>query len=231
MEVNEVKIKDLPLLERPREKALRLGIDALSDEEVIAIILGSGVKNHSVLSIAKSLLQTHNGLVNLSKIKTVSLMKTKGLSTNKALALIAAFSLGKRVENAYLNKQEQIRNSVDIVNYFKKSLSQETKESLYVIILDRKRTILRQERLYLGTDEGFEIDVVEVVRTVLVNNGYFFILLHNHPSGKITPSTSDVRATLEISKLADKFSLRLLDHIIIGANNYFSFSENNLLIM
>lgn len=219
----------MPASLRPREKALRLGIEALKDEEVIAILLGSGVKNHSVLEIAKTLLETHNGLYNLSKVTSPSLLKTKGLSVNKALILIAAFSLVKRVEAQSALFKGEINESKDVLNLFKSNLSLDAKESLYLLTLNRKREIIKQERLYVGTSRGFEIELNEIIKSVLVNNGSFFILVHNHPSGEVTPSNADILTTNAVNNLAKRFSLHLLDHIIISNHKYFSFRENNLI--
>ena len=223
------RIKDLPLLNRPREKALRYGINALSDEEILAILISSGIKNYNALTIAKNLLKEHQGLYNLSRINEPKKLKTKGLSDTRSLMLIAAFTLASRIEKDAKNKPLRINASSDILSLYQHELSKAEKEHLYLLMLNQKREIIKEEVLYLGTSEGFEIDLKEIVRRVLIYNAVNVILVHNHPSGNVVPSTSDIEATIELNKALIKHDITLLDHVIIGAFRYFSFAENSLI--
>jgi len=143
--------------------------------------------------------------------------------------LIAAFNLASRIEKDAKNKPLRINASSDILSLYQHELSKAEKEHLYLLMLNQKREIIKEEVLYLGTSEGFEIDLKEIVRRVLIYNAVNVILVHNHPSGNVVPSTSDIEATIELNKALIKHDITLLDHVIIGAFRYFSFAENSLI--
>lgn len=223
-----MKIKDLLPFQRPREKAVRYGLDALSDEEILAILIGSGYKDVSALDLASKLLVKHNGLIGLFRLTSVEQLQIKGISKVKALTILASINLLKRIEKNRINI-EYLYNSVDIVSKYLINFSSASKEMLLLVTLTRKKQILKEQILYIGTKVGFDIDLDEVIGKINHEEVRSFVLVHNHPSGNIYPSKEDVVTTNELIKRAKLINVSLDDHIIIANYSYFSFKENGII--
>lgn len=221
-----IKIKDLPKEIRPREKALRIGVDKLSDEELLAIIVASGIKNHSAKDIARELIDQQLDIANLPSITMPKLLIIPGISRYKALLLMAIFELYRRLD---AKKESTILiNPQDVYNRYKK-YGLADKEKCLLIGVSSKRMLLFEQTIYIGTSEGILFSPKEIIRDVLLNNGRHFIVIHNHPDGQLFPSQDDIVATAILAKEARKFDLELLDHIIITKDGYFSFQEADFL--
>lgn len=219
------KIKDLPKQERPREKAIRFGIDKLSNEELIAILLGTGTKEVSALDLAHTIYSNSLGLVNLLNKPYEALVKVKGIGPGKALILASCFELSKRYENL-LNYEVQKVNSEYLYQRYIRRVSESDKEHLIIVVLNGKKQIIHEERIYLGSEESVDCNPQEIVKNVILHKGKYFYLIHNHPSGNANPSESDRMLTTKIIITSNYLGIILLDHIIIGSNGYYSLIED-----
>ena len=223
-----MRIRDLPNEAKPREKALQFGIECLSDAELLAIIIGSGVRNYSALEIANNLLKDHYTLKNISNTNLETLSKYKGLKKVGSLKLLATFEFYKRLISPLYQSSEQLLDAKQVYSRYK-YLESYSQEVLLIIMLDRKRNILKEKMMYVGTSENFDIDAKEIISEILISKCSKFILIHNHPDGDIIPSEEDIFVTSYIGQRAQDFKIKLIDHIIIGKNDYYSLSENRTL--
>ena len=223
-----MKIKDLPKEDRPREKALSKGIDALTDAELLALIIGSGRAGESALDLSYRLLNEYGGVSALAKASFASLLRFLGIGTAKTLSLCASFELRKRI-NGDLDSQEAAMDAEAIYERYRLRFENETQESLYLIYLSKKRRFLKEKLLYKGTAEKMVIRQSEIAKELLLSSCERFILLHNHPSGCPLPSPQDIEGTLTLEKAMKEVGVRLLDHIIIGQEGYYSFKDNGIL--
>ncbi len=217
------KIQDLPKYDRPREKARRFGIDKLSNEELIALLLGTGTKELSVMDLSHQLLDESHGLVNLFTKPYTALLSVHGIGPGKALILSACFELSKRYD-ASMHLEEKINSDILYQRYMRK-LRLSDKELFIIVIVNRSGKIIHEETLYKGTDKRVECSPEEIIRKVIIHGGDGFYLIHNHPSGVADPSTLDLSSTLQIASEANKMHISLLDHLIIGGNGYWSYQK------
>ena len=216
------KIKDLPPLDRPREKAKRYGLTSLSDVELLTLLISNGYEGRSASEIATDLLSNSGGLVNLSKVPSNEYTKTKGIKSVKALTLGAIFELHRRLCTKEI-EQEEVEASEDyLYNKYKHTLSSSNQENLVLIVTNSRNKIIHEKLLYSGTQNNLIFSYKDIWREVLTHNGKGFYLIHNHPSGDSTPSKKDIIYTQEIYRESKRLETPLLDHIIIGESNYCS---------
>lgn len=219
------QIKELPILERPREKAIRYGLNSLSDVELLTLLISKGYKGVNALEIATNLFITFNGLKNLAHAPIKELEKVKGIKEAKALNLAAIFELSKRLEIKNNEDTSQTINSLYLYNKYKSMLRGSNQETLIIIILSTKSQILHEKVLYIGTESNMIYSYKDIWRELLNYHAKYFYLIHNHPGGKSTPSREDIAFTSEINLEANRLKVKLLDHIIIGNDGYYSFAE------
>lgn len=223
------QIKDIAVNERPREKALRRGINRLSDIELFSLIIQSGGKNNSVLNIAYNLLDRSNGLSGFINYDYESLIKIKGINQVTAIKLLAIKELMKRFEYLQTESKAHITCSKDIYKMFRLKYLDMTNEEVTILLLNHTNQIIKEEVIASGSINSVNIDFRLIFRDLLKNNSHKFILIHNHPTGDSNPSNEDIYYTKEIIERARSLGLKLLDHIIFGKNNYFSFKDNSLI--
>ena len=226
-------IHELPEGERPREKLARLGPAALSEAELIAILLRVGMRGLNAVELARQLLTTYGSLAALARSSVAELSKIKGVGLAKAVQLAAAFGLGHRlIQEAVialpLDRPEKV---YELLGAEMRALD---RESLRVILLDTKLRLLRIEQVHLGSLNESMAHPREIFRPAIAHGAYAFVLVHNHPSGDPTPSEPDRRITRRLIEAAQLLQINLHDHIIIGAPApgrlpYFSFAEAGLL--
>ena len=219
------KISDLPPLDRPREKALYYGIEELADHELLALLIGSGSQNSSAIDIAYFMLRDNSGLANLVKKPLTDLLNYKGMGKGKAIKLIAAFELAKRYQNKNHIVDEIISDSEMIYHRLKKTFSNYPyvyQEYLYLIILDKKKKIIHEMNLYKGNESSVSASTMQIIQQVIIHSGKYFYIIHNHPSGILRPSEEDVFFTFNLINECPKFSIELLDHLIISQNGFYS---------
>lgn len=227
------RIRELPEDERPREKLAALGASSLSDAELIAILLRTGVTGKNVVDLSRELLQKFGSLNELSRCGVDELKKIRGIKRDKALHLVAAFQLGQRLARETLAKQKI--DSPELVNELVgREMRMLRKEAMRVILLDTRYHLIRVEDVSSGTLNESIAHPREIFRPAVIASAYAVIVVHNHPSGDPSPSQADHSLTRRLAEAAELMQIKLLDHIIIGAqsNNspgYFSFKEAGVL--
>ncbi len=227
------KIRELPEQERPREKLAALGANALSDSELIAILLRTGLPGANAVDVARQLLMRFGSLSQLARANVTELAVIKGVGPAKAVQLAAAFGLATR-----LARETLVRTPLDkpqlVYDLLGPEMRQLGKESLRIVLLDTKLHLLRDEEVSLGSLNECLAHPRDIFRPAIVHNAYAFIIAHNHPSGDPTPSEADRRLTLRIAEAARLLQITFFDHIIVGAPSldrppYFSFREAGIL--
>lgn len=216
--------------DRPREKLLHKGKNALSDAELVAILLRSGSKEESAVELAKKILNiAENNLIELSKFDVDDLLVFKGVGEAKALSIIAALELGRRRRGAEVLQKEQINSSKDVFDLFQSIMEGNKYECFWILLLNRSNKIVKKIQISDGGVSGTIADPKRIFKLCLENNASGIILCHNHPSGNIKPSEADIDLTKKLKKGGSLLDISILDHIIIGDEDYFSFTDQNML--
>ena len=218
-------IKELPINERPRERFIKYGPSSLQTFELIAIILRTGSKDESVLELAKRVTYKYNTLKELSKASIKDLKTIKGIGNSKAIELLSAFEIGKRVNNESFMTQNKLHSPESIYLYLKSDLEMKTQEHFIALYLNTKGELLKKETLFIGSLNSSLIHPREIFKHAVLNSAAAIIICHNHPSGDPTPSKQDLEITKLIHKNSLMMDIELLDHIIIGKDRYYSFKE------
>ena len=223
--MNNILIKDIPINDRPRERLINYGVKNISNEDLISIILKTGTKNKSVKDISNFVLKEFKDISNLKYLNINRLMKIEGIGKVKALELIAAIELGRRV---YLEKninEIKIKDSNDIYKIFNNILKYKQQEHFYALYLDSKNKIIEKKLLFVGTINKSVAHPREIFKNAYLTSASFIICVHNHPSGDPTPSKEDIVFTNNLIEIGKLNNIPILDHIIIGNNSYYSFFE------
>jgi DNA repair protein RadC len=228
-----LKIHELPADERPREKLLNLGEAALSEAELLAILLRTGVQGANAVEVGRQLLEKYGSLDGLSRCSVDELKKIKGVKGAKALHLVAAFGIGKRLAVARA-KSKKLDSPETIEALLGPEMRMLRKESLRVVLLDTRYHLLRVEQISLGSINESIAHPRDVLRPAVISSAYAIVVVHNHPSGDPSPSQTDHSLTRRLAEAAELLQIKLLDHIIIGlpvegAPGYFSFKEAGVL--
>jgi DNA repair protein RadC len=224
-------IKAWAIDDRPREKLLSNGPSSLSNSELLAILINNGNKDKSAVDLSKELLQqVNNDLKKLGSlsVKDIIKLKIKGIGPVKAISIAAALELGVR-RDAANNKRAVITNSSDVANYLKALLQYEKTEVFAVVFLNNSNKIQHHEIISKGGITGTVADPRIIIKKALEHDSVSIIICHNHPSGNIRPSSADKQLTQKIKEAAVYFDIKLLDHIIVGEEGYFSFADEGLL--
>lgn len=218
-------IKEMSEDERPRERFKIYGVEALSNEELISILIRCGTKSKSVKEVSQELLK----LVNISDFSNVNynyLKNIKGIGEVKAITLMSAIEFGKRVLNK-VELSKQIKCSLDVYNLVKDELEYELQEKLLVIFLNTRKYVICKKIIFIGTVNSSVVHARDVFREAVKCNAVSLILVHNHPAGSINPSFQDVNMTNNFISIGKMMGIDVIDHIIIGKNSYYSFLESN----
>lgn len=216
--------------ERPREKLLLKGKSALSDAELIAILIGSGNNEESAVDLCKRILKSVEGnLVELSKLDVKSLSKFKGIGEAKALSIVAALELGRRRRAAEPLQRATIGSSKDAYDIAQSLMGDSPYEQFWVLLLNRANKVIRKENISHGGVAGTVADPKKIFRMALDHNACYVILAHNHPSGNLKPSDEDIKLTKKLKQAGEHLDIKILDHIIAGENDYYSFADDGLL--
>lgn len=208
-------LKEVPCPERPREKVLNDGIERLSNIEIIALLLGTGTRNFNVLDVAKNLVYYLEDISDLSRITLNELIEIEGIGKAKAITILAAVELGKRMQESS-RKELNFSNPESIFEYFEPRMRFLTEETLYVIYIDIKGNVISIKQLTKGTQTQTLVDPKLIFKYAYKFGASSMILVHNHPTGDPTPSLADLKITAEISKMAKVINFEILDHVIIG---------------
>ncbi|HEY85843.1 MAG TPA: JAB domain-containing protein [Chloroflexi bacterium] len=221
-------IHDMPSGERPRERLQHYGAAALSNAELLAILLRSGIQGENVLSLSTRLLSERGGLPGLSKASFNELSSTKGLGVAKTSQIKAALELGRRLLLASPTQRLQITCPADAANMLMLEMGILEQEQLRVVLLDTKNFILAVKTIYTGNANTTIIRVSEIFKMAVRENAIGIILIHNHPSGDPTPSPEDVQVTQKIIEAGKLLDIDVLDHVIIGRQRFVSLKERGL---
>ena len=225
-----IKFKNLPDSDKPRERLYMYGSKNLSNEELISIILKTGTKNLSIKEVSLKLLEVVGDMVNLKDIGINTLMKIDGIGKVKAIEIKAAIELGRRVYMDSSKIDKIVLNSSDIIfNYFKDILYDKKQEFFYCIYVDVKNKYIDKKCLFIGTINSSVVHPREVFKEAYLLSASGIICVHNHPSGDVTPSKEDINLTKKLKEISLIHGLKLVDHIIIGNETYFSFFDNNMI--
>lgn len=220
----EHKIKELPNTLRPRERLKKYGAKFLNTEELLAIILRTGTKNKNAIDIAREILININ-LEEIENYSVASLSKIKGIGEVKAITLLAALEIGRRSLITNNNDKIQIRSSDDAYDLFYNELINLKQEKLLVIFLDTKKYIINYKILFVGTVNASTVHPRDIFREAVMANAVNIIIMHNHPSNDITPSYNDDIFTNKLVNLGKMMGIVVIDHIIVGNNNYYSYNK------
>jgi DNA repair protein RadC len=216
--------------DRPREKLLMKGRQSLSDAELVAILIGSGSTSESAVDLTKRILRSVNdNLVELSKLGVKDFMKFKGMGEAKSVTIIAALELGKRRRGSEALERKKITSSRDAFEYFASILGDHSYEAFFIMLLNRANKVIQSLQVSEGGVSGTVADPKKIFKMALENNACNLILCHNHPSGNVQPSDTDIKLTRKLKSAGEVLDLPILDHLIIGEEKYYSFADEGML--
>lgn len=230
MQEHKYSIKEWAKDDRPREKLRLIGAENLSDSELLAILIGKGTRDRSAVDLAKEILKLgKNSLADLGKLNVQELMKIKGVGEAKAISITAALELGRRRKATGMNIKPVMGSSHDIAQFLEGRLRDERRELFGVLYLNRSNRLNHFEIVSEGGITGTVADPRIILRKALEQDAVSLILCHNHPSGSLKPSRADEELTLKIREASRYFDIKLLDHIIISEEGYYSFADEGLI--
>ncbi|WP_297693700.1 DNA repair protein RadC [uncultured Eudoraea sp.] len=216
--------------DKPREKLVHKGRSVLSNAELIAILIGSGTKNETAVALSKRILaSTNNNLNELGKVSIKQLMKFKGIGEAKAVSIAAALEIGRRRQNEKAMVKPQILGSQSVFDLLQPLLADLPHEEFWIVYLNNSNKVIQKAQLSKGGITGTLVDVRLVIKQALELGAVSLILAHNHPSGTLKPSEADKKITTKLQKASEAMDIRVLDHVIITQNKYYSFADNNLI--
>ena len=216
--------KELNYIDIPITKALRFGISTLNDAELLAILLGVGSKDMEGLALANNLLADSLTIFNLASKPYQYFMKFKGISKARAMKLCAVFEIASRYDRRkhIISEPAKTIDSDYIYRRFSNQLFGLDKEVFILVVLNRKMKIIYEKTLYIGTESALSLSLKEIFREILLEKGYYFYVVHNHPNDNLIPSVEDEIFTEELLLQSKKLGFHLLDHLIIGQSGYYS---------
>ena len=227
--IGTVTSSALPPSERPRERLLSAGPQALSDGELIAVLLGTGTRGQNVGDLARGLLSQWGGLPALLGSAPTELARAKGLGPARAARLVAALELGRRYLAAPVAQRHALGAPAEAARFLKARLLDLPHEIFCCLFLDTRHRLIRYEELFRGTIDGATVYPREVVKRALQHNASAVILGHNHPSGVAEPSEADRHITLKLAKALALVEIRLLDHVVVSRGGHVSLAERGLI--
>ncbi len=223
-------IKNWSQDDQPREKLLNKGKATLSDTELVAILIGSGNRNESAVDLCKRILASvDNNLNALGKLSIKQLMEFKGIGEAKAIAIVAALELGRRRRGEEALQKKQISSSKSVFELMQPVIGELQHEEFWIIYLNNSNKVIQKNQLSKGGITGTLVDVRLVLKNALEVGAVGLILAHNHPSGTLKPSETDKQITNKLKVAAESLDIKVLDHLIITENAYFSFVDENLM--
>jgi len=226
---NYFMIKEMPTLERPREKMINYGSNTLSNAELIAILIGSGNAKKNAIELSSEIINNFGGLIALTDITHEELTSIRGIGDAKACNILAALELNKRVSAYALKKRLKITSPNDVCNIFMDELRYDKKEKFIIVLLNTKSEIISKELISIGNLNSSIVHPREVYKYAIKKSAASVLFIHNHPSGNPDPSKNDKNITRRLTEVGEIIGINVVDHIIIGNNRYFSFKENNLI--
>lgn len=222
-------IHDLPSEERPRERLQRVGANNLSQQELLAIIIEKGNQGENALQLSQRLISEFGSLAKVKKATFEQLVSVKGIGPATACKLKATFRLGQ-IGNHQLPKHRPKINSADqVFNLVKSEIGDKNKEHFLLLYLDARNRVTNREIIFIGSLNSSLSHPREIFKSAINHRACYIVLIHNHPTGDVEPSKSDLRLTEKLKQVSQLVEIPLLDHVIVSSTRYFSFKENNLL--
>ena len=223
---DKLRINEWAEEDRPREKMMYQGASALSNAELLAILIGSGSAKESAVELMRKVLDAyHNNLGELSKATAEDLCKYKGIGPAKAVTILAASELGKRMKDESPRERQQIRNSEHIYQYFYPLMCDLSIEECWVMLLNQAAKVIQAVKISSGGLASTQVDIRCILREALLKRATSLILCHNHPSGNIHPSGDDDRLTQSLFQASKTMNIRMLDHVIVTDGAYYSYAD------
>ena len=220
-----MKLKDLDSSEYPRERLLKYGVEYLSDNDLLSIVLRCGTKGLSVKEVSSIILNRIGSLSNLSNITMDELLNIKGIGKTKAITLISCIELAKRINSKEINNKMRLTNPNDINDVYKKYFINKQQELFLVIFLNQKKQLIKHKILFIGTIDKSIVHPREIIKEACSLSSSYIIVMHNHPSNELNPSSEDISFTMKLKSVMNEVGIPLLDHIITNGVNYYSFYE------
>ncbi len=218
-------IYEWPETQRPRERALDEGVESLSDSELLALIIAKGTAEHSAVQLGEALIQRFGSLGEIARRNPVEFMEIPGIGKAKAAAISAAFEMGRRAHLPDKEKVILIGKPSDVHAYMAPRIAHLPQETFWVLLLNTRGRLLRAVKISEGTLNATVAHPRDVFRTAIAENAASIVLVHNHPGGDSSPSPADVELTHQLVKAGDIFDIKVVDHVIITTNGYFSTAE------
>jgi DNA repair protein RadC len=222
-------VHDLPRSEKPRERLKRFGPEALSAQELLALLIGRGVSKRSVITIAQELLVKFGNIKAISEATIEELSQIKGVGFAKAAQIKACFELGKRQDLEPELKDFDIKNPQDVVKAIQSSIKDKTKEHFKLILLNTRNKVIGISTVSIGTLNSNLVHPREVFKEAISHSAASVVLVHNHPSGDPEPSEDDLTITKRLVEAGKILGIEVIDHIIISKNGFFSFKEKGVI--
>lgn len=218
-----MKLNDIPEMEKPRERLLSVGVENLTNEELISIILRCGTKNYSVKEVSNNILSNINNINELNNLDIYELSQLKGVGLIKAITLKASIELGKRVNNIEIENKMVLNNAERVHEAFKSLFIGLKQEKLLAIYLDNKKKLITYKIITIGTKDQTLFHPRDILYNAIKCNASGIIIIHNHPSGEIIPSREDIEMTNQLINACKDVGIPLLDHLITNSQKYYSF--------
>lgn len=211
--------------ERPRERLFALGAHALSNEELLAILLSTGTKDHSVLALAHEVLTQIENLSDMKKVSVQEFMHIKGIKSAKATTLIAAIELGRRLSKPMNDIKPKITSAYDVYYMLSPDLTHLDQEHFIVLYLNVKSELIKEETIYIGTLNQMVIHPRDILKKAIQYSAAAMVFVHNHPSGDTEPSKADIQTTNQLMRAADIMGIDIIDHLILGKSEFYSIKQ------
>ncbi|CAM4363183.1 RadC family protein [Paenibacillus tarimensis] len=229
MNPERLVLRDVPNEDRPRERMMTVGAEALSHAELLAILLRTGTRNESAVHLASRILSSCGGLRNLTDMSLAELTAIRGIGPAKALQLRAGIELGRRLSQSRDEERLTIRRPQDAADFLMEEMRYLKKEHFICLFLNTKNQVIGRETLSIGTLNASLVHPREVFRAAMKCSSASLVCLHNHPSGDPSPSPEDIAITERLCKAGELVGIDVLDHIVIGDNRYVSLKEQGLM--
>lgn len=213
----------------PREKALRHGIESLTNAELLALVLKSAYKEKNVFLLADEIIERAGGFHNLLSLSYEELIEIKGIKNAKALEILAILEIARRLSSLDHISREELDSPDKVVDWIRYNIAFGNEERFLVVFLNSHCNVIKCEVLFKGGKNGAEIGIDTILRRAILNKASRIIISHNHPSENVSPSVEDVRVTQQIKDSCGAIGIELLDHIIVSKTDFFSFKNNSLL--
>ena len=220
-----MKIKEIPINDRPIERLINKGSEVLSNDELLAILLKTGTREMSAKDLG-TLILNKVGIEELRNITYEQLISIKGVGSKKAGTIMAAIELSKRMNQKVVNLRGEFNDPLKLYNHYREILKDKNQEHFYVVYLDIRNKIIKDKLLFIGTANYSTVHPRDIFKEAYLNGAISIVVIHNHPSGEVLPSKNDLETTKQLVAVGNLLGIKVIDHIIIGENKYYSFCEN-----